>query len=141
MPGDVLPGVLQSILRDPNSPAGFYLLPFQILTLARHASVSLHIFISQLAPPANKTPPGEALPQQTMKRLGQMTQLSRAADGEATRLMQMGFAPFRRDGEAASSLRKGMREGLVLSSVRGSPGVQQAVQRVVGRREEEKKDE
>ena len=30
---------------------GFYLLPFQIASLARRVSVTLHIFISQIAPP------------------------------------------------------------------------------------------
>lgn len=76
-----------------------------------------------------------------MQRLGQLLQLSRTTDGEATRLLQLGFAPFRGDREGVATLRKGMKEGLVLSSVRASPGVQTAVSEVVERKMREKKGE
>lgn len=81
------------------------------------------------------------MPPQTLQRLGQLVQLSRVTDAEATRLLQLGFAPFRGDREAVGTLRKGMKEGLVLSSVRGSREVQQAVARVIERKTEEKKDD
>lgn len=116
---------------------GFYLLPFQIASLARRVSVTLHIFISQIAPPdvdrgssASKT---EGLSPRTVRQLGQVAQLARVTDVEATRLMQLGLAPFRGDRESVGTLRRGMREGLVLSSVRGSREVQQAVGEVNGR--------
>lgn len=138
MPGNLLPPALRDFLPT------FYLLPFQILTLARRASVTLHIFISQVSPPEAsrvQSAPGERLPAQTLQRLGQLVQLSRVTEAEATRLLQLGFAPFRGDREAVGTLRKGMKEGLVLSSVRGSREVQQAVARVIERKTEEKKDD
>lgn len=138
MPSNLLPPGLRDFLPT------FYLLPFQILTLARRASVTLHIFISQISPPdvskASAAPtPGERLHPQTLQHLAQLVQLSRATDAEATRLLQLGYAPFRGDREAVGTLRKGMKEGLVLSSVRGSREVQQAVARVIERTTEEKK--
>ncbi|PKX90313.1 J domain-containing protein [Aspergillus novofumigatus IBT 16806] len=139
MPGFYIPPAIRSLLGI--SPT-FYLLPFQILTLAQRASVTLHIFISQLTPPevskGSSSAPGERIHPQTMQRLAQLTQLSRATDGEATRLLQLGLAPFRGDREGAATLRKGMKEGLVLSSVRASPEVQQAIAQVVERKKPEK---
>jgi hypothetical protein len=122
----------------------FYLLPFQILTLARRASIMLHIFISQAAPPSAKTATtgnGDKISPQTMQKMGQLVQLSRAADTEATRIMQMSLAPFRGDRESVSTLRRGMKEGLILGGVRSSPGVQQAVAEVIERRKTEHKNE
>lgn len=72
-----------------------------------------------------------------MQKLGQLMQLSRATDGEATRLLQMGYAPFQGDKEGIKALRKGMKEGLVLSSVRGSPEVQEVVRWVQRRAEKD----
>ncbi|KAH3057262.1 hypothetical protein KXW16_004744 [Aspergillus fumigatus] len=109
MPGFYIPPAIRSLLGI--SPT-FYLLPFQILTLAQRAS--------------------------TMQRLAQLAQLSRATDGEATRLLQLGLAPFRGDREGIATLRKGMKEGLVLSSVRASPEVQQAIAQVMERKKPEK---
>jgi hypothetical protein len=144
MPEAWLPPALQSLLGTSSTARStFYLLPFQILQLARRASVTLHIFISQLAPPgaAAKTSSAgaaERLSPQTVQQLGQMVQLSRATDVEATRLLQLSLAPFRGDRESVTTLRKGMREGLVLSGVRSSPDVQRAVSRVVERKQREK---
>ncbi|KAL4954909.1 hypothetical protein BDW69DRAFT_162146 [Aspergillus filifer] len=119
----------------------FFLLPWQIMKMAETISLSLHIFISQIAPPEakNADSPDRLYPQ-TVQRLGQLQQLSRATDTEATRLLHLGYAPFKGDKESVATLRKGMKEGLVLSSVRGSPGVQQAVKEVAERRRLEKKD-
>lgn len=139
MPGFYIPPAIRSLLGI--SPT-FYLLPFQILTLAQRASVTLHIFISQLTPPevskGSSSAPGERIHPQTMQRLAQLAQLSRATDGEATRLLQLGLAPFRGDREGIATLRKGMKEGLVLSSVRASPEVQQAIAQVMERKKPEK---
>lgn len=62
-----------------------------------------------------------------MQKLAQIMHLSRATEAEATSLLQLGLAPFRGDRDSVVTLRKGMREGLVLSSVRNSPEVQRAV--------------
>lgn len=143
-PASLLPEGLRNTLQISDS-ISFYLLPFQVLQIARQASIILHIFISQLTPPelAKKSPstPGERLDKETMQKLGQMVNLSRATDLEATRLLQMGYAPFRGDKEGIAALRKGMKEGLVLSGVRSSPEVQQAVTEVVERRKRESKVE
>ncbi|KAJ5464590.1 uncharacterized protein N7458_000276 [Penicillium daleae] len=116
--------------------------PFQILTLARRASITLHIFISQMAPPAARASAsnGETLSPQTMQRMGQLVQASRATDFEATRLLQLGLAPFRGDRESVGALRRGMKEGLILGGVRSSPEVQRAVAQVMERRKGEKED-
>lgn len=50
-------------------------------------------------------------------------------------MLQMGYAPFRGDKEGIKALRRGMKEGLVLSSVRGSPEVQEVVRGVQRRAE------
>ena len=137
MPGAYLPATLQSWIPG----ATRYLLPFQILTLARRASITIHIFISQIGPridPVNGT--SDKLPQQTMQKLGQVVQLSRAADAEATRTLQMGLVPFRGDREIVSTLRRGMKEGLILAGVRSSPEVQRAVVQVTERWKAEKED-
>ncbi|KAL4784522.1 hypothetical protein BJX76DRAFT_219079 [Aspergillus varians] len=119
----------------------FVLLPWQIMKMAETISFSLHIFISQIAPPEAKgSGSPDRLHPQTVQRLAQLIHLSRATDTEATRILQLGFAPFQGDRESVAALRKGMKEGLVLSSVRGSPVVQQAVKDVAERQKQEKKD-
>ncbi|KAJ5782127.1 Heat shock protein DnaJ N-terminal [Penicillium paradoxum] len=131
MPIAYLPAALQAWLPKHS----YYLLPFQILTLARRASIILHIFILQSAPPSsNEKGSGDKISPQTMQRVGQLVQLTRTTDLEATRMLQLGLAPFRGDRESASSLRRGMREGLILGGVRSSPEVQRAVAQVVERR-------
>ncbi|KKZ67730.1 hypothetical protein EMCG_06597 [[Emmonsia] crescens] len=119
----------------------FYLLPFQTLTLARNASMTLNIFISQLTPPDSsstssaKTAAGAGgLTPQTQAQLTQLTHLARANDAEATRLLQLGLAPFKGDKESVGKLRRGMKEGLILGSVRDAPEVKEAVRMVLERR-------
>ncbi|KAJ5806890.1 hypothetical protein N7474_010482 [Penicillium riverlandense] len=137
MPGAYLPAALQSWIPG----ATRYLLPFQILTLARRASITMHIFISQIGPRMDTaTGTGDKLSQQTMQRLGQVVALSRAADVEATRTLQLGLVPFRGDREIVSTLRRGMKEGLILAGVRSSPEVQRAVAQVTERWKAEKAD-
>ncbi|GLA37712.1 hypothetical protein AnigIFM63309_004664 [Aspergillus niger] len=144
LPWSYIPAGLQGLLGFSSKGPEFYLLPFQILTLAQRASVTLHIFISQVTPPEiskrASSAPGDRLHPQTMQKLGQLAQLSRATDGEATRLLQLGFAPFKGDREGVTALRKGMKEALVLGSVRASPGVQQAVGEVIRRKKQGKAD-
>lgn len=132
VPDALLPEGLRNLLHISVDQPSFYLLPFQISALARRVSVTLHIFISQIAPTgASKTSSTEQLSPQTVQCLGQLMQLARATDAEATRLVQLGFAPFRGDRQSVNALRKGMKEGLVLSSVKASPEVQRAVAQVV----------
>lgn len=141
MPAQYLPSgavyILQRLFSIDLST--FYLLPFQLISLARRASITIHIFISQLTPPevARGSPSESALSGKTIQGLVQLLQLSRATDAEANRLLQVGLAPFRGDRENVAALRRGMRGGLILSSVRESPEVQEAVKQVRRRRERE----
>ncbi|KAL1961867.1 hypothetical protein VTN77DRAFT_991 [Rasamsonia byssochlamydoides] len=137
VPASYLPSGLRSFLQISADPPSFYLLPFQIISLARRVSITIHIFISQVTPrevSAASPAAGAPLSAQTLQRLGQLVQLSRVADTEANRLLQLGFAPFRGDRESVATLRRGMKEGLVLGSVRSSPEVQEAVAQVRQRR-------
>ncbi|KAH1663622.1 hypothetical protein KXX15_009350 [Aspergillus fumigatus] len=132
MPGFYIPPAIRSLLGI--SPT-FYLLPFQILTLAQRASVTLHIFISQLTPP-------EASVSIHRRCNGSRSWLN--SPGLRTARLHGFFSwvllpsEFRGDREGIATLRKGMKEGLVLSSVRASPEVQQAIAQVMERKKPEK---
>ncbi|PGH06260.1 hypothetical protein GX51_02457 [Blastomyces parvus] len=135
MPASYIPSWLSTLL-DLDT---FYLLPFQTLALARNASVTLNIFISQLTPPDSSSSSTAAssnggLTAQTQTQLTQLMHLARATEAEATQLLQLGLAPFRGDTESVGKLRRGMKEGLVLGSVRDAPEVKEAVRVVMERR-------
>lgn len=136
MPAAYLPAPVRAWL--PAQP--FHLLPFQILTLARRALITLHIFISQAAPPSARGSNGgtDQISPQTMQQMGQLVQVTRQADFEATRMLRLGLAPFQGDRESVAALRRGMKEGLILGGVRSSPEVQRAVSQVYQRRETER---
>jgi hypothetical protein len=144
MPASYLPSWVRAFLQISTNSPSFYLLPFQIVSLARRVSITIHIFISQVTPPEFSKASSAAdslLSAQTLQRLGQLVQLSRITDTEATRLLQLGFAPFRGDRESIVTLRRGMKEGLVLGSVRSNPEVQEAVAQVRQRRRRTNLDE
>ena len=108
-----------------------HLIPFQILTIARRLSMSLNIFISQLAPPSarGKT----AQDQQTQQQLGYLSQVVGRIDAEATSLLQLGMSPFKGDVEKTRALRDGMTESLMMGAVRNNSEVREAVQQVIAR--------
>ncbi|OXV08531.1 hypothetical protein Egran_03706 [Elaphomyces granulatus] len=140
IPAAYLPWKLSSLLGISVDPPSFYLLPFQIIALARRASITAHIFISQVTPTRTEKPssaPGSSLSLPILQRLGQLAQLSQVTENEATRLLQLGFAPFRGERGSVAALRRGMKEGLVLGGVRSSPGVKEAVSQVLRRRKAE----
>lgn len=138
MPAAYLPDAVRAWLPEQS----FHLLPFQILTLARSASITLHIFISQVAPPNADAPigNGDKVTPQTMKRLADLVRASNNAEAEASRMLQMGLSPFRGDRDSVTALRRGMKDGLILGGVRSSPGVQRAVEEAVQRRDAEGKN-
>ena len=104
--------------------------------------MTLHIFISQITPAGSeKNSSAEQVSPQTAQRLAQLTQMAQATDAEATRLVKLGYAPFQGDGESVKMLRKGMKDGLVLSSVKQSREVQRAVAQVVERETKKKNGE
>jgi hypothetical protein len=109
-----------------------HLLPFQILSVARRLSMSLNIFISQLAPPSAKA---QADPnQQILQQVAHLSQVASGVDAEATSLLQLQMAPFKGSGQDVRALRNGMRESLVSTAVRSNPAVRKAVQDAIARR-------
>ncbi|EEQ33177.1 conserved hypothetical protein [Microsporum canis CBS 113480] len=144
IPSAYLPATLSKLLRLDT----FYLLPFQMLSLARTASVTINIFISQLTPPEEKLRAGrgqgqgeEGLSGQTQRQLTRIVQLAQAQDAEAAKLLGMDMLPFAGDADRVARLRRGMKERLSRDSVREAPEVQQAVQTVIGRRNNSQKGE
>ncbi|KAH8692398.1 putative membrane associated DnaJ chaperone [Talaromyces proteolyticus] len=133
MPQNYIPASLLAYF--PQAAPKFYLLPFQIISLARRVSITIHIFISQITPAQSASAAaGTGLNPQTVQRLGQMVQLSKIADTEASGLLYLTLSPFRGDRESVATLRRGMKEGLVLGSVRNTPEVKEAVTRAQQRR-------
>lgn len=109
-----------------------HLLPFQVLTIARRLSMSLNIFISQLAPPAARSK--AAQDQQMQQQIAHLSQATGRVDAEATNLLQLGLTPFKGEAEKVRSLREGMTESLMMGAVRNNPEVRQAVEQVLARR-------
>lgn len=131
MPAAYLPDAISAWLPHQS----FHLLPFQILTIARRASITLHIFISQIAPRTQAVKGDGGVSSQTMQQFVKLVQTAQQTDIEATRGLQLSQAPYRGDRESVNTLRRGMQEGLVLAGVRSSPGVQRAVGEVLQRRQ------
>lgn len=98
-------------------------------------SISLNIFISQLAPLAARGSADQD--PQIQAQVLHMNQLAGRADAEATGLLGLGFAPFQGEKERIEELKKGMKEGMVTSAIRSSPEVREAVAKVLARREEQ----
>ena len=110
-----------------------HLLPFQLLTVARRLSMSLNIFISQLAPPSARNK--AAQDQQTQQQIAHLAQAAGRVDAEAASLLQLSLSPFSGDRENTQKLRAGMTESLMMSTVRNSPEVREAVQRAAEKRQ------
>jgi len=109
-----------------------HLLPFQVLGLARRMSMSINIFISQLAPPKAGNPAIRDL--QTQQQIAHLTQAATRLDAESGALLQLGMSPFRGDVEKSEILRSGMKESLVSGTLRRNPEVIAAIQSVLDRR-------
>lgn len=104
-----------------------HILPFQLLALAHKILFSLNIFISRLAPPDADTGNGQAIPQQQEQQIQYIANVASKLDAEATGLLQLGLAPFRGRKEKVQSLRRGMKDGMVLSALRNSSDVREVV--------------
>jgi hypothetical protein len=108
-----------------------HLLPFQILGLAKRLSISLNIFISQLAPPSARNK--EMTEMRTRQQIAQLGQVAGRLDAETSTLLQLGLSPFKGDMERSKVLRSEMKESLLTGALRKSPEVQEAVQRAMAR--------
>lgn len=109
-----------------------HLLPFQLLMVAQRLSVSLNIFISQLAPP---TAQAKADPnQQILQQVAHLSQAASRVDSEASNLLQLQMAPYHGNAADVRAVRDGMRATLLINAVRGDPAVRQAVDEAFARR-------
>ena len=122
---------IQNVVPDLLPP---HLLPFQILGLARRMSMSINIFISQLALPKARDPATRDL--QTQQQIAHLTQAAGRLDAESGALLQLGMSPFKGDLEKSEILRSGMKESLVAGALRRNPEVMAAIRRVLDRRRE-----
>ncbi len=120
---------IQKVLPDLLPP---HLLPFQILSLARRMSMSINIFISQLAPPKARDAANRDL--QTQQQIAHLAQAASRLDAESGGLLQLGMTPFKGDPEKSEVLRLGMKESLVASALKRHPEVRATVQKVLDRR-------
>lgn len=109
-----------------------HLLPFQILGLARRMSMSLNIFISQLAPPLARDKAARDL--RTQQQVAHLAQIADRLDTESGSLLQLGLSPFRGNHETSEILRSGMKDSLLTGALRKNPEVREAVQRALTRR-------
>jgi len=113
-------------------------IPFQILILARKATITLFIAISQLGPLLQdpQQAPVQSIELSQQQQLDRLTQVARGNEVEATRLLALDMAPFAGDEQALNDVRGKMKEWLVQNTIRADPEVRDAVGRVIGRRKD-----
>ncbi|EXJ83600.1 hypothetical protein A1O1_07223 [Capronia coronata CBS 617.96] len=109
-----------------------HLLPYQILGLARKMSMSLNIFISQLAPPKARAAATREL--QTQQQVAHLAQVAGKLDTETVGLLQLALSPFKGDASKSEMLRAGMKETLLTGALRMNSEVRDAMQRALDRR-------
>lgn len=102
------------------------LLPFQMLALARKIAFTISVALSRLGPQFQSVG-GQGSNVVDPVRLSRLEQLAMANEAEATRLLGMELAPHVGKDEAPKELKDGMREWLVLNTVRADPLVRQAI--------------
>ena len=111
------------------------LLPFQLIILARKATFTSFVALSQLGnlfpQPPSMTATSSQLDQHQLARLEGISQASQA---EASRLLQMDMAPFVGDEPGTKELRGRIREWLVNNTIRSDPEVRDAMGRAIARR-------
>lgn len=111
------------------------LLPFQLLSLARKATFTLFIALSQLGglfpQPLAST---SANSQHDQQQLARLEGIANGGEQEASRLLAMDMAPFAGDDQGTSDLKGKIREWLVNNTIRADPEVRDAMGRVLSRR-------
>ncbi|KAI9728797.1 MAG: hypothetical protein M1834_007183 [Cirrosporium novae-zelandiae] len=120
-------------------PAHPPLLPFQLLKLARKATLATFIFISQLSghfetPSSSSSPSASSSSQHHTLQLNRLDALSKAVQIEADRLLKLNLASFQGDEAGVGEVRGKVREWLVQNTIRADPEVRNAVGRVLERR-------
>lgn len=115
------------------------MLPFQLVQLARKATFTLFIAVSQiggLMAQQKPTASGAAMGQHEMAQLARLETIAQNTDAEAARLLALDTAPFVGDEVATKELQGKIREWLVTNTVRADPEVRDAVGRAMTRRRE-----
>ena len=124
-----------------NLTAGMHppLLPFQLLVLARKATFTLFIALSQLSglsedpkkAKADKKGNGGGM---DLAQLARLEGIAKGNEQEAQRLLAMDLAPFVGDDGASRELKGRVRDWLVNNTIRSDPEVRDAMGRVMQRR-------
>ncbi|RMZ76069.1 hypothetical protein DV737_g5027, partial [Chaetothyriales sp. CBS 132003] len=118
-----------------------HLLPYQILIIAQRLSMSLNIFISQLAPQAGRQGLGNSrsteLQHQNQQQALHLTHTASRLDAEASQMLQLGLTPFKGDATKTRMLREEMKQGLMMGVIRNNEEVRAAVRTVLDRRRRE----
>lgn len=112
------------------------LLPFQLVLLARKATFTLFIALSQLGnlftqPPRKDSKLASEHDQQQLVRL---EGIAKAHEIEASRLLAMDMTPFAKDEAGKKELRDRIREWLVNNTIRSDPEVRDAMGRAIMKR-------
>lgn len=114
------------------------LLPFQFIELARKATFTLFLALSQIGslfpPDPLSSTPKRALPQQEMQQLVRLEQTAKGMEAEASRLLAMDTAPFIGDEQGTKDLGNKVREWLVTNTIRADPQVRDAMGRAMVKR-------
>ena len=130
----LLTRIFNPILRTltPHAP----LLPFQLLILARKATFTLFIALSQLGAFFPQAPTSSTTMTSThdQQQLARLEGIAKTNEAESTRLLAMDMAPFAGDEQGTKELRGRVREWLVNNTIRNDPEVRDAMGRALGRR-------
>lgn len=107
-------------------------LPFQLISLARKATITIYIALSQIGPLLSeqivKTPkPADNAEKALQQGLERLEALNKSLDGDVIRLLDMELAPYKGDPEATSNLQGKMREWLIQNTIRADPMVRDAL--------------
>lgn len=150
IPSLQIPLVLSTLLGGLSRLTGLsnvlppHLLPFQILQISTQLAISLNIFISQISglfPSMNLPADGTLNPSQLGQylfslnnALSQIQANTTRLDGEATSLLDLQFVPYKGQPRHVAELRRGMKDGMITSTIRQHPEVQQALRNALQRK-------
>ncbi|KAG8533681.1 uncharacterized protein KY384_001422 [Bacidia gigantensis] len=127
----ILNPVLENVTTHPP------LLPYQLLSLARKATVTLFIAFSQLSnlyeQPKTQTMSNGA-PVLDLQQLARLETIAKGAEVETGRLLGMDMAPFVGDEQGTKELKGRIKDWLVNNTIRADPEVRDAVGKALARR-------
>ena len=114
------------------------LLPFQLVQLARKATFTIFIAVSQIGslfpPEPLSSTTTRTLSPPEMQQLTRLEQTAKGLEAEASRLLAMDTAPFVGDEHGTKDLSNRVREWLVTNTIRADPEVRDAMGRAMVRR-------